>query len=85
MVLQHLPLNINHCQSLVNFSQELSLMFNISLGRVVSSSACNTPAGRPLLAFAYRKVVKRHNKSGQLPHQQQLTFRNLAGIGIFWD
>lgn len=55
----------------------------IFLGGVWVSQACSTPAGRPLLVFAYRKVIKRQCKLGQFPQQQQLTFRNLAGIGVF--
>ena len=46
---------------------------------------CSTPEGRPLLAFAYLKVIKEQYKLGQLPQQQQLTFSNLAGIGIFYE
>lgn len=52
------------------------------LGRGCVSSACHTSVGRPLLVFTYRKVIERQNKLGQLPQQQLLTFRNLAGIGI---
>lgn len=58
-------------------------MFPISLGSVIISCACSTLAGRPLMALAYRKVITRENKLGQLPQLQQLTFRNLADIGIF--
>lgn len=58
-------------------------MSHISLGGDVILCVHSTPAGRLLLAFAYRKVIKRQNKLGELPQQQQLTFRNLAGIYIF--